>query len=334
MVVLKPVTVCPSLPTPVRLCADLSTPHAELWLKDDGAIHATYGGNKVRKLVRILAQARERGAKRVLTVGAAGSHHVLTTALFAPAYGLRVAAVLGPQPRTAHAEGVFLATLARGVEVTVVPSFNLAPLAVARSFRRGDHWIPPGGSDLLGAAAYAAAAQELALQIAAGELPEPDVIVVALGSGGTAAGLAAGALQHGLRARIAAVQVVPGMLPRRSAFSLARRLAPDTSDSAALTARLHIVRDALGAGYGVPTEAGARAERLARGAGIVTEPTYTAKALAHALALVRDARGPPPLRVLYWHTLSRAPAPPAEDGGESLNFEQLDAKLQRLLTPL
>ena len=52
--------------------------------------------------------------------------------------------------------------------------------------------LRPGGSSPLGCVGYVEAAAELAEQVRAGDLPAPSHIVVALGSGGTAAGLAAG----------------------------------------------------------------------------------------------------------------------------------------------
>ena len=78
----------PLYPTPVRACPELSHAQAELWLKNDGLSHPIYGGNKVRKAERLVAEALRCGAKRVLSFGAAGSHHLLTLTLFARAAGL------------------------------------------------------------------------------------------------------------------------------------------------------------------------------------------------------------------------------------------------------
>ena len=79
-------------PTPIRRCSP------QLWVKDDGATATLYGGNKVRKLEYLLAAARARGARRIVTVGAGGSHHVLATTLYARTIGIATAAVLFPQP--------------------------------------------------------------------------------------------------------------------------------------------------------------------------------------------------------------------------------------------
>src|SRR5215472_6673366 len=92
-----------SYPTPLEPLEALSRPGCSLWIKRDDLTNPLYGGNKVRKLERLLADAKQRGAQRILTVGAVGSHHVLATAVFGRRAGFEVEAVLVPQPRTAHA---------------------------------------------------------------------------------------------------------------------------------------------------------------------------------------------------------------------------------------
>ncbi|MGC4091612.1 MAG: pyridoxal-phosphate dependent enzyme [Polyangiaceae bacterium] len=298
-------TLLPRTPSPVLRFPDSSGEGGALWVKDDGQLHPRYGGNKVRKLSRLLADAAERGAKRVVTFGAAGSHHVLTTALFAPDFGLSVAALLGPQPATAHAEAVLRASLAQGIEAIPLSSLAQLPLALLRSWRRGDYLIGPGGSSLLGTLAYVDAVVELTEQVARAELPMPDVIVVALGSGGTAAGLLAGIVQQRLATRVVAVQVVDNAFSRSLVLGLAARALHARGVAVSgLSARLSISRAELGRGYGHESAAGRAARSWAKAAGLRVEPTYTEKALAHALGLAaRPAAGKKPV-VLYWHTLS------------------------------
>ena len=91
------------LPSPVRQLPLTGAEGAELWIKDDGAIGQLYGGNKLRKLQFILPHAQSRGARRLVTVGAVGSHHVLATALLAKTIQLPLTALLFPQPRSDHA---------------------------------------------------------------------------------------------------------------------------------------------------------------------------------------------------------------------------------------
>jgi D-cysteine desulfhydrase len=306
-------------PTPVSRLDVPTDAEAELWLKDDGVTHPVYGGNKVRKLERILESAAQRGARRVVTVGAAGSHHVLATTLFAPRYGLEVAAVLCPQPWSEHAERNLRSALAAGLEAIPTRSMATVPWAAARVLRRGDAFVPAGGSNLAGTLGYVAAATELVEQIRDGALPEPDVIVTALGSGGTAAGLLAGVLREGLRSRLVGVTVaVASGVARALALALATQALGEPASVPRLARILTVDGRQRGRGYGWPTPAGAHAMQVGARAGVSLDTTYTAKAFAAALGLVTEEpsklRADPgrcnrPRRVLYWHTLSAAKAP-------------------------
>jgi 1-aminocyclopropane-1-carboxylate deaminase/D-cysteine desulfhydrase-like pyridoxal-dependent ACC family enzyme len=303
----------PSFPTPVRACPELSTARAELWLKNDGPSHPLYGGTKVRKAALLLAEAMRRRARRLFSFGAAGSHHLLTLALFARQAELESAAVVIAQPRSLHALDTLRAALGLGLRVYPASHSLLVPWALTRALRSGDYVIPPGGSNVLGARACAQAIDELALQIESGALPMPDWIVVPLGSGGTCGGLAAGVIRRGLSCRVLGVQVVSGIAPRAAARFLAREVLRSTGQAQlanALGAQLAFDSSQVGAGYGFATPAGARATELARAIGLELDQTYTAKAFASALELLSgssrfaEAEFERPLRVLYWHTLA------------------------------
>jgi 1-aminocyclopropane-1-carboxylate deaminase/D-cysteine desulfhydrase-like pyridoxal-dependent ACC family enzyme len=290
----------------------------DLWVKDDGETAALYGGNKVRKLEYTLATARARGARRILTCGAGGSHHVLATTLYARANGLATTAVLWPQPWSAHAEETLRAAIGAGLEAFTVGSRAAAPLGIARALGRGDYFLPPGGSSHIGALGYVAAVKELAQQIRAGEMPEPDAIVVALGSGGTAAGILAGVEREGLKAHVIGVDVAIGSTVASALVLILARAAARAAGAAAplsrLARRLTVERRQLGAGYGHPTAAGAAATEEARALGLSLDPTYTAKTFAAALDLTKRSPGQV---VLYWHTLSTRPLEPLLAGAPS-----------------
>lgn len=314
------------LPTPVTRLDALCSPEAELWVKDDGRTHALYGGNKVRKLERILAAAQAQGAQRILTAGGAGSHHVLATAVFARQRSLSTLAVLCPQPWTEHCEATLRASIACGVEVVPVSSMAAVPWALLDSWRPGDCVVPVGGWGVGGSLGYADAVEELVFQVQRGELPLPDVIVTALGSGGTAAGLLAGLAGARLPTGLLATSVA--VRSERAARWLVQPLAGRAlrraglePEPGGLARRLLIDCGKIGAGYGAATPAATAALALAARVGLALDQTYTAKAFATALDLlgpesnrtacmVRHQWKPPPdrpLRVLYWHTLSAAP---------------------------
>src|SRR5579883_1399433 len=149
-------------PTKLERLDALCTPHASLWIKRDDQTHPVYGGNKVRKLEKLLVDAQRRGATRILTVGAVGSHHVLTTSVFARRAGLAVQAVVLPQPRTEGVLDNLRADLAQGVELIPAGSVAHAALRLAARLRRGTYYVPPGGSNRVGVAGYVDAARELA----------------------------------------------------------------------------------------------------------------------------------------------------------------------------
>ena len=162
--------------------------------------------------------------------------------------------------------------------------------------------MPLGGSDPIGTIGFVDAAAELAAQIAAGVLPEPDVVVTALGSGGTAAGLAVGFEKLGLKTRLVGVgisepTIVLAPLARRLAKRTARLAHLSSAAGARAADRIEVDLRFLGSGYGHPTPAGANATRIAAAHGLMLDPTYTAKAFACALALSDG-----PQTILFWNT--------------------------------
>lgn len=318
-------------PTPVEPLESLSRPGCALWVKRDDLTSPLYGGNKVRKLERLLDDARARGAERVVTVGAVGSHHVLATTVFARQVGLGVDAVLVPQPRTSHVVDDLRADLAQGLHALPASSYlHAAWRIVGQLVRRRRYFIPVGGSNLLGALGYVDAARELASQVRSGSMPEPDLAVVTLGSGGTVAGIAAGLALEGMKTRVLAVVVAePPAIVAWTARRLAVRCVRHEGGaigSRALRERITVDRRWLGRGYGFATPEGDQATEVARGVGLTLDPTYTAKTFAAALEAVAQATAP---TILYWHTLSSASMAPLL--ADAPREEDLAPGLTRLL---
>jgi D-cysteine desulfhydrase len=157
---------------------------------------------------------------------------------------------------------------------------------------------------------YVEGARELATQVRAGAMPEPDVCVVALGSGGTAAGLAVGFEAERMKTRVVGVCVSgPPWALRAGARLLARACAGNVALEPSARAHLRLARLStdprfLGRGYGERLPDGDEVARIASAAGLALDTTYTEKAFASALWHVRARRG---RTILYWHTLSSAP---------------------------
>lgn len=306
-------------PTPIQPLDVRSavSPHAtavdNLWIKRDDLTAPEYGGNKVRKLEYLLADARAAGKSRLVTIGAAGSHQVVATTHYGRREGFEVEAVLVPQPFSEHGVDNLRAALAGGLIVTPSSSWAAAPAHLAmRLAHSGTYHVPLGGSSALASYGFALAAEELSRQVASGAMPEPDVLVVAMGSGGTAAGLAAGLERARMRTRVLAVAISP---PARVLGAMTRRLTRKTAElmgeprrvAAHAVDRVEVESGFLGRGYGYSTPAGEEATRIAERLGLHLDVTYTSKALACALA---KASKHPKETVLFWHTLSAAPLAP------------------------
>ena len=288
-----------ALPTPVRPIERLAP---GLWMKDDSRTAPLWGGNKPRKLEWLIGDARRRGRRTLLTFGGLATNHGLATALYAREHGMECVLALLDQPVDEHVERQLERIHASGAHVYVTHSkartLAMLPWLMARHGRA--YLVPPGGSSPMGTRGFVEAALELGAQVREGSLPEPETVWCALGSGGTAAGLALGLRMAGLRTKVRAVHVNDGLrLDERTVTRLARRAAASLGEDAALN-ELRVVHGYLGDGYGHGTPEAARAISRAREAeGLALDPVYTGKAMAAALDHVeRGDAGP----ALYWHT--------------------------------
>ncbi|HEU4631487.1 MAG TPA: pyridoxal-phosphate dependent enzyme [Gemmatimonadaceae bacterium] len=296
-----------TFPSPVQPLA-LPDAAGPLWVKRDDLDAPRLGGNKVRALEFLLGAVRP--GDLVLTLGGAGSTHVLATAVHAATLGARTRAVRWPHEMNATARAVAAEITRRCEHAPLDPTpVALARLALWRlTVRAGRaervHYVPLGGSTPLGVLGHVNAALELADQVAAGELPAPRRIVVPLGSGGTAAGLALGLAAAGLATEVVGARVAPrlgatrGRVLRLAAATrrYARRIAGVRLPP---PAAVRVVHDAYGGAYGRELPAAARAAALLHDElGIRLDATYSAKAAAAALALARETPDP----TLFWLT--------------------------------
>jgi D-cysteine desulfhydrase len=296
-------------PTPVRRLDDLGVPGLDgldLWLKDEsGYGEGGWGGNKVRKLEWIIPEAHRRGVRTLFTVGGIGTHWGLACALYGREHGLRTVLGLVDQPVDDHVRAQLRRLQASDAEIHRFASARTLRLAgpwlMARHLRgaRLPWYLPAGGSNPYGALGYVETALELGAQVERGDLPEPATVVVPVGSGGTAAGLALGLRLAGLRTRVFGVVVNDAF--RLDAPVLAR-LANRTADLLrhhgghglpSLTPDDLVTRsDWLGSTYGDPTPASVRMVAAGTRAGLELEPVYTGKALAAVADLGPELEGP------------------------------------------
>jgi len=289
-----------SFPTPVERIHGLDG--RELWIKRDDLSGEPLGGNKVRSLEFLLSPVRP--GNHVLTVGAEGSTHALATATYSLQLGGRTTVMAWRQQMNEEARAV--ASRMKNVARVIVSRFTIVSMTRAMLLRLREPviWIPPGGSSPRGILGHVNAGLELALQIERGETPRPARIVLPLGTGGTAAGVALGLAIAGVRTNIVMVRVVPRVVANRVRVrSLMRRTAElieqRTGERLVLPPlrSMEVIHDQFGGAYGSATESGnAAAGELSRLHGTRADATYSAKALAAALSL--RVSGP----TLFWHT--------------------------------
>ena len=295
-------------PTPIedmpRLCRALGG-RATLLVKRDDAIPFGFGGNKVRKLQLVAADAAARGADALITCGGVQSNHARATAAVAARLGMGCVLVANGTPQTTPTANAILDRLL-GAEVRYVssrderaPAMEAAAMEL-RNAGRKPFVIPLGASTALGAAAYVEAVGEMLMQIDA-----PDVIVHASSSGGTQAGLVAGCRLHGLDTRVVGISADDASAVIEEEV---RRILRDLESLLAIppgslsTAPIDVDDSFVGDGYGLSTDASTEAQVLtARNEGFFVDHTYTAKAMAGLIARVR-ARDIGRGTALFWHT--------------------------------
>ena len=312
-----------SLPTPVEPWTELARQlgFRSLFVKRDDLSGEAYGGNKVRKLEFLLGQALAERRKSVITFGARGSNHVHATAVYGQRLGLKVHAVLTPQPSTSYLEANLQAGRAAGATFRFADSHQES-LALAADLQielaRQDGMEPFvihfGGTVPRGTIGFVNAALELAAQIECGDLPTPDMVYVALGSMGTASGLAIGFAALGLSIQVVGVRVVPaeiaGLARARQTMKEASALLQESDPGFPLLipekVELHVREEFFGDGYAQPTAEAREAVALATFHGLRLETTYTGKALAAVVADARNSRLADKT-VLFWNTYNSRP---------------------------
>jgi 1-aminocyclopropane-1-carboxylate deaminase/D-cysteine desulfhydrase-like pyridoxal-dependent ACC family enzyme len=301
-----------TLPSPIeaapRLRAALGS-RPRLLLKRDDALSFAFGGNKVRKMQYVLAQALEAGADTLVTCGGVQSNHARVTAAASALAGRRCVLVANGVPEPTPTANALLDRLL-GADVRYVASRDERAPAMeniageeGRAGRRA-FIVPLGASTPRGALGFVHAVVELIGQL--GEAPPPGVIVHASSSGGTQAGLLAGCRLLGLPIRIL------GISADEPADALSGRIAALVDGIAgelglpagALAGAAPEVDDRfVGEGYGVPTDASREAvDLMARTEAVFVDHTYTAKALAGLVAYLREGRFDGYESVLFWHT--------------------------------
>ena len=282
----------------------------DIFIKRDDVTPMAMGGNKLRKLEFLAADALREGADTLITAGAIQSNHVLQTAAVAAKLGLHCVALL-ENPIGTHAEnyltnGNRLLLDLFNVQVEMVealtdPTAQLDELATrleAQGFR--PYVIPVGGSNALGALGYVESALEIAQQCEGAV--SLSSVVVASGSAGTHAGLAVGLEQLLPDVELIGVTVSRSIADQKpKVVTLQQAVAEQLALKA--TADIQLWDDYFAPGYGTPNEEGMDAVKLlARLEGILLDPVYTGKAMAGLIDGIEQKRFKDEGPILFVHT--------------------------------
>ena len=298
-------------PTPLEYLPRLSDHLGrEIFIKRDDTTPLAMGGNKLRKLEFLAADALREGADTLITAGAIQSNHVRQTAAVAAKLGLHCVALLenpigtGAENYLSNGNRLLLDLFNTQVEMCDAltdPAAQLDELATrieAQGYR--PYVIPVGGSNALGALGYVESALEIAQQCE--DAVEISSVVVASGSAGTHAGLAVGLEQLMPQAELIGVTVsrsVADQLPKVEALQQA------VANSLERQAKAEIILwdDYFAPGYGTPNEDGMAAVKLlAQLEGILLDPVYTGKAMAGLIDGITQKRFKDEGPILFVHT--------------------------------
>ena len=289
-------------PTPIQRLENVSRRFgANVYLKRDDLTGLGLGGNKVRKLEFLLADAKAQGAEVVFTTGGAQSNHAMLTAAAANRLGMKPILILKKRGVTARRGNQLLEHL-MGTDVRFLDTDSYDDI-YAEMDRVGEalgvpyYKIPCGGSNALGSLGYVACAEEIATQGM-----HFDHLVCAEGSGGTMAGLALGAKLflpgtkvHGMMVDSDPFEEITLRLMKEAAALLEADLE--------ITADDFSLRDLCGPGYAIPSEEGNEAVRLlAETEGLFLDPVYTGKAFAGLIRMLTDGTVQSGENVLFLHS--------------------------------
>ena len=300
-------------PTPIEALPRLGRSlGVDLCIKRDDYCGFGGGGNKVRKLEFLMAEAVDAGVEVVITTGGHQSNHARMVAAAACKLGMRAILVLRGHP-PAEYQGNLLLDRLFGAELEFLDPVAYFDLIDGRMQAHADaaadrgqtaRIIPLGGANALGALGYVRAVEEMAAQLRQAGTPPPDVIVAPVGSGGTLAGLHVGCRQHWPGTRPVGISV------SRDRAWFQDRVSKMAGDCAALMGLdetwraedIWIEDGHVGPGYGQPSAGGnAAIHQAARSEGLLLDPVYTGKAMDGLFHLCRSGDIGAGSRVLFLH---------------------------------
>ena len=294
----------------------------EIYIKRDDKDHNIYGGNKLRKFEFIFGEILKKKKKGVITLGGIGTNHGIACAIIAKELGLKCELFLSLQPLTWHVQRSLLLYDYFGAKLHFTKIFELGLLKswFFRVFHRKYYLMSIGGSPLLGigtplgSIGFINAIFELKKQIDEKILPEPEIIFVAAGSSGTAAGLTAGCNLLGMKTKIFFVNVSrdivvsPKVIMKigNKAIKYLRKRDKSIPDVVVTEEDFTMIKGYLGSAYGMKTIRSQKAVDLieeleGKKREFKLETTYTGKTAAAMLDFLEKEENKSKT-VLFWNT--------------------------------
>lgn len=329
-----PLLFGPSPIHPLRRLSEALGGGVEIWAKrEDCNSGIAFGGNKVRKLEYLVAEALDQGCDTLVSIGGVQSNHTRQVTGVARFLGLGAVTVQEgwvDWPELAYDKvGNIQLTRIMGGDIRMDPagfdigirdSWERALESVVADGGR-PYAIPAGASDHpLGGMGFANWAREVAVQEAEHEVFFDHVIVCTV-TGSTQAGMVTGFALEGRDDRRVLGIDASGTLDQ--AIDQVTRIATNTADRIGVGRDLRsdeitVLAGYEGPAYGVPDEQTIEAIHLvARTEGMITDPVYEGKSMAGLIDLVRNGSIPPGSTVLYAH-LGGQTALPAYAGAPGL----------------
>lgn len=297
------------LPTPLYKLENLSRAVGKnIYIKRDDMTGVALGGNKVRKLEFLLADAKSKGADYVMTTGGAQSNHAMLTAACATRLGMHVILMLKKRG-VSDMRGNQILNAILGAEVEFFDTDSYTDIYEEMARRKATlaqeghvaYEIPVGGSTALGALGYVECFREIMEQCEIAGIT-PDRIVSVVGSGGTYAGLCAGADLFGPEVKVTGMAVDDDPFETICA-QLKQEIGGLLETEAPLTADNLEIYYNVGAGYGIPSHADGEAVRfLARHEGILLDPVYTGKAFSLFLRMLWEGAFTQDETIIFLHS--------------------------------
>lgn len=322
-------------PTPIQKLQTLSRRYGcEIYLKRDDLLGVGFGGNKLRKLEYLLAEARSRQAKVIVTSGSLQTNHGMLTALTASKMGMRCLLFLlieeSGEEKTlsgnlllddysgCRVEFVDVAHIMEDSGLTVSEKDRLVQEALdfhmetkiaeyvkEEGLSQTDVYvIRSAGSSPLGILGYVDCVREIREQCSL----EFDAVFCGSGSGGTYAGILLGAELYLPGTAVIGV-AIEEMNPGKPEFirdlivQAAELLSCSEAAAGIGRERIQILHDSVNLGYAVPDpETMAVIEEVARCEGVFLDPIYSGKVMNSVLKYVKSQRIREGAKILVLHS--------------------------------